>query len=133
MPKPKPDQVIRHEIVMSRPLQESFDGLVASMQFKAVADPAVKLMKDVTGTLTFLGLLAITGITGVSFAYKFGGQTDPIDIFNDWIAQRASALANKTGLRQTFDSAIGPDAPIRNPKASGPLEIFLAQLANNLT
>ena len=55
MPKPKPDQVIRHEIVLSRPLQETVDSLTATAQFKNVADPVVRLLNDVTGFATFLG------------------------------------------------------------------------------
>ncbi len=125
MPKPKPDQIIRHEIALSRPLQESLDGYVASAQFRNIADPAVRLMNDVTGTLTFLGLLATLGLTGVVFAYKYGGQTDPVDIFNDWVAQRASALSRKIGADQKLDAVTDP---LRNPTARGPLEIFFAQL-----
>lgn len=127
MPKPKPDQIIRHEIALSRPLQESLDGYVASAQFRNIADPAVKLMNDVTGTLTFLGLIASLGLTGVVFAYVYGGQTDPIDIFNDWVAQRAAALSRKTGADDKLDVI---SDPIKNPTAYGPLEIFFAQFFN---
>ena len=133
MPKPKPDQVIRHEIALSRPMQETLDSYVASAQFKNIADPTVKLLNDVTGTATVLSLLGTLGLTGVYFNYIYGGEDSVLDVFNNWVAQRASALAEKSGLNDVFGPVIGPDGAIRNPKASGPLEIFLAQLANTIT
>ena len=132
MPKPKPDQVIRHEIALSRPMQETLDSYVATAQFKNIADPTVKLLNDVTGTATVLSLLGTLGLTGVYFTYIYGGEDSVLDVFNNWVAQRASALAEKSGLNDVF-APIRPDGPIRNPKASGPLEIFLAQLANTIT
>jgi hypothetical protein len=76
MPKPKPDQVIRHEIVLSRPLQDTVDGLVGSMQFSNIATPAVDLMKDVSGMAVFLSLVASLGLTGVGFTLILTGQED---------------------------------------------------------
>jgi len=130
MPKPKPDQVIRHEIVLSRPLQDTVDGLTATTQFKNVADPVVALLNDVTGFATFLGLLASLGLTGIIFDYKYGQESDPLTVFNNWALQRANALATKVGVT---DSPQGIYDPIKNPSAGNPLEIFLAQLGNILT
>lgn len=130
MPKPKPDQIVRHEIALSRPLQESLDGYVASAQFKNIADPTVRLLNDVTGTATVLALLGTLGLTGVYFTYVYGGEDSTLDVFNNWVAQRASALSQKIGADEKLDAVTDP---IRNPTASNPFEIFLAQLANNLT
>ena len=76
MPKPKPDQVIRHEIVLSRPLQETVDGLVGSAQFRNIATPTVDLMKDVSGMAVFLSLVAALGLTGVGFNLVLSGQEE---------------------------------------------------------
>lgn len=128
MPKPKPDQVIRHEIVLSRPLQETVDGLTATTQFKNVADPVVRLLNDVTGFATFLGILASLGLTGVVFDYMYGGEEDALQVFNNWTLSRANAMADKIGVPEG-----GIYDPIQNPSAGNPLEIFFAQLANILT
>tara|TARA_R100001086_G_scaffold215455_1_gene131604 strand:- start:3606 stop:3986 length:381 start_codon:yes stop_codon:yes gene_type:complete len=76
MPKPKPDQVIRHEIVLSRPLQDTVDGLVGSAQFRNIATPTVDLMKDVSGMAVFLSLVAAVGFTGVAFNLVLSGQEE---------------------------------------------------------
>ena len=76
MPKPKPDQVIRHEIVLSRPLQETIDGLVGSTQFRNIATPTVDLMKDVSGMAVFLSLVAALGLTGIGFNLILSGQEE---------------------------------------------------------
>ena len=76
MPKPKPDQVIRHEIVLSRPLQETIDGLVGSAQFRNIATPTVDLMKDVSGMAVFLSLVAALGLTGIGFNLILSGQEE---------------------------------------------------------
>ena len=76
MPKPKPDQVIRHEIVLSRPLQETVDGLVGSAQFRNIATPTVDLIKDVSGMAVFLSLVAALGFTGVGFNLVLSGQEE---------------------------------------------------------
>ena len=126
MPKPKPDQIVRHEIALSRPLQETIDGYVASAQFRNVADPMVQLVNDDETLALMLGAMALLGITGVSFAFIVGGGT-ALDIFNDFVAQRASALSRKLGA----DEKLGAVSDrIKNPTASNPLEVFFAQLFN---
>ena len=129
MPKPKPDQIIRHEIALSRPLQDTIDGYVASAQFRNVADPMVQLVNDDETLALMLGALALLGITGVSFAFIYGGGT-AIDVFNDFVAQRASALSRKLEADKKLGAITDP---IRNPTASNPLEVFFAQLGNILT
>ena len=128
MPKPKPDKIIRHEIVLSRPLQDSVDGLIGSQQFKNFADPSVRLLNDVTGFATFLGIVSALGISGVVFDYVYGKENTPLDVFNNWALQRANALARGVGINDRSDLIPGQDA-----KASGPFEIMLAQIATIFT
>ena len=109
MPKPKPDQVIRHEIVLSRPLQDTVDGLVGSMQFSNIATPAVDLMKDVSGMAVFLSLVASLGLTGVGFTLILTGQEDTAEsVINAFLMQSKTARTAKglTAIGDTTTSAI---------------------------
>lgn len=72
MPKPKPDQIIRHEIALSRPMQEAFDQYVTAHSFTSFATPTVDLMKDVSGMAVFLSLVAYIGY---KFDFIFTGDT----------------------------------------------------------
>ena len=128
MPKPKPDQVVRHEVVLSRPLQETVDSLVSTVNFRNVADPTVRLLNDVTGMATFLGILASLGLTGIAFQYVADdNETSVINTINNWLLQRSIAIATKAGVPK---SEQGIYEPIVNPTATGPFEIFFAQFAN---
>ena len=116
MPKPKPDQVIRHEIVLSRPLQETIDGLVGSAQFRNIATPTVDLMKDVSGMAVFLSLVAALGLTGIGFNLILSGQEETaeevIQLFLNQskvarAAKGAEALGSAAGsLASGIDSGI---------------------------
>jgi hypothetical protein len=96
MPKPKPDQVIRHEIVLSRPLQETVDGLVGSAQFRNIATPTVDLMKDVSGMAVFLSLVAALGLTGIGFNLILSGQEETAEeVIQLFLNQSRVARANR--------------------------------------
>ncbi len=92
MPKPKPDKVIRHEIVLGRSEKDMLDSLVSSMSFRNVATPAVDLMNDVTGTITFLSLLAAVGLTGVSFTFLVSENLSIEGVIDTFVSQREQAL-----------------------------------------
>ena len=96
MPKPKPDQVIRHEIVLSRPLQETVDGLVGSAQFRNIATPTIDLMKDVSGMAVFLSLVAALGLTGIGFNLILSGQEETAEeVIQLFLNQSKVARAGK--------------------------------------
>jgi hypothetical protein len=96
MPKPKPDQVIRHEIVLSRPLQETVDGLVGSAQFRNIATPTIDLMKDVSGMAVFLSLVAALGLTGIGFNLILSGQEETAEeVIQLFLNQSKIARAGK--------------------------------------
>jgi len=88
MPKPKPDQVIRHEIALSRPMQESVDQYVVAHSFQAVATPIVDLMKDISGMIVFLSVVATIGY---NFEFISTGATTMDDVLTDFRSQRAAA------------------------------------------
>ena len=80
MPKPKPDQVIRHEIALSRPMQESVDQFVVAHSFQSISTPIVDLMKDVSGMIVLLSVVAAIG-------YKFDFISTGADTMEDVITQ----------------------------------------------
>ena len=95
MPKPKPDQVIRHEIVLSRPLQDTVDGLVGSKQFNNIATPIITAINDDSTLKLILASIATLGLAGVAFKYLPPALTDASEIYNDFVNQRLSAMTLK--------------------------------------
>jgi len=63
MPKPKPDQIIRHELALNRPTQELLSDAVVAYQINKVATPLVSLLSDASAMLIIAGLLEAYGIT----------------------------------------------------------------------
>jgi len=57
MPKPKPDQTIRHEIVLSRPDRELLSDVVVAYQINKVATPMVSLLSDASAMAIIIGVL----------------------------------------------------------------------------
>ena len=85
MPKPKPDQVIRHEIVLGRSERELIsDGLLA-YQVNRISTPLVALISDVSAMSLILGGLA----TYYGFKFDLGTRAyeSGLDIYNDWLIQ----------------------------------------------
>ena len=51
MPKPKPTQVIRHEIILGRREFEMIETLSAAISINKVSEPIVEILKDGTALL----------------------------------------------------------------------------------
>jgi len=84
MPKAKPDQVVVHRIELQDTERDLLSGLTTAISFRQIADPIVKLLNDVTGTVTLLAILGASGIlAGISFTYIFDPDAikDPIEQF----------------------------------------------------
>lgn len=62
MPKPKPDEVVRHEIVLGRTEREMFETIVAGITFNRVATPTVALLSDVSALSALILILEATGV-----------------------------------------------------------------------
>jgi hypothetical protein len=96
MPKAKPDQVIVHRIEFQQAERDMLTGLTAALSFNKVADPVVKLLNDVTGTITVLTLLALSGLmAGVTWVFIFDpfGLKGPLEQFADqWGDEKQNAL-----------------------------------------
>jgi len=74
MPKPKPDQVVRHELVLGRAEREQLDTLIGGMTVRNVGTPAVALLSDVSALLALAALLEALGLIDLAgLAKKAGG------------------------------------------------------------
>lgn len=74
MPKPAPDQVIRHEIVLGRSEKEALDAFVAGNTVNAYAKTAVSLLGDAAAISALIAVLEWTGIIDLTgLAKKLGG------------------------------------------------------------
>lgn len=85
MPKRKPDQVIRHEIVFGRSERELIsDGLLA-YQVNRISTPLVALISDVSAMSLILGGLAT--YYGFKFDVIPNAYDSGLDLYNDFIVQ----------------------------------------------
>jgi len=69
MPRPKPDKIVRHQIVFGEADRKILEGYKDAYVLSNMSANFVKLINDVTGTATLLALIAATGILGVSFVF----------------------------------------------------------------
>ena len=63
MPKPKPDQIVRHELVLGRADRELIGGAVAAYQINNISEPVVEILKDASALLAIAALLEALGFT----------------------------------------------------------------------
>jgi len=85
MPKPKPDQVIRHEIVLGRSERELISDGIAAYQFNRITTPLVALFSDASAMGLILGGLAT--YYGFKFDIIPNAYDNALDIYNDWKIQ----------------------------------------------
>ncbi len=79
MPKPKPDQVIRHEIVLGSVERDALKDMRTAYAFNRVATPTVNLLNDGSGLYFVLTLVELFGtdipwlptIADIPDAYKW--------------------------------------------------------------
>ena len=85
MPKPKPDQVIRHEIVFGRSERDLIEGALVAYQVNRIATPAVALLSDVSAMSIVLTALG----SYLGFKYNIGtlAINSTQDLINDFQAQ----------------------------------------------
>jgi len=98
MPKPKPDQVVRHEIVLGRSERELIsDGLLA-YQINKISTPLVALLSDASAMGLILGGIA----TYYGFKFDIGTRTyeSGLELYNDWKIQYDGWKETATEFRQ---------------------------------
>jgi hypothetical protein len=74
MPRPKPDKIIRHQIVFGEADRKILQSYNASSMLSNMTGNLVKLLNDVTGTATVLAILAATGILGAKFVFNVSSK-----------------------------------------------------------
>ncbi len=89
MPKPKPDEVIRHEVVLGRVERDLVETATMAYTVNRVATPLVALLSDVSAMTIILSLVA----TYLGFKYEvpqlIGGEM--AEILADFDAQHQAA------------------------------------------
>ena len=90
MPKPKPDQVIRHEIVLGRSERDLLDSALIAYGFNRVATPTVALLSDVSA-MTFIFSI-VGGYFGIKYVVS-PGLTEVGEIYDDFRNQLDAARA----------------------------------------
>ena len=113
MPRPKPDKIIRHQIVFGEADRKILDSYKDAYLLSNITSNFVKLINDVTGTATFLALLAASGILGVTFAFSAtsvalaSGGTSVFDEFYTQLkGERDKAGADKVRRQTEFVAKI---------------------------
>ena len=126
MPKPKPDQVIRHEIVLGRSERELVEGALVAYQVNRIATPTVALLSDVSAMSIVLTALG----TYLGFKYSIGSLAIDTtqDLINDFQNQyEAYKLTPEYQTAQTI--GVGAAAGVASQLPGGlPLSLLIRQL-----
>ena len=104
MPRPKPDKIVRHQIVFGEADRKILSAAVDSYNFNTIMGNVTKVLNDVTGTITFLTLLAASGALGLVFVFNvsplhLAAGNFPA-IFHSFMMQYNTAYAEKMEERQ---------------------------------
>ena len=97
IPKPKPDQVVRHEIVLGRSERELIsDGLLA-YQINRISTPLVALLSDASAMGLIFGGIA----TYYGFKFDVGTRVydSSLDLYNDFKSQYDGFKETVTDIR----------------------------------
>jgi len=126
MPKPKPDQVIRHEIVLGRSERELIEGALVAYQVNRIATPTVALLSDVSAMSIVLTALG----TYLGFKYSIGSLAIDTtqDLINDFQNQyEAYKQTPEYQQAQTIGAAAAAGAVSQLPGGL-PLSALIRQL-----
>ncbi len=125
MPKPKPDQVIRHEIVFGRSERELIEGALVAYQVNRIATPTVALLSDVSAMSIVLTALA----TYLGFEYNLDALaiTETQALINDWQKQY-TAYKESPAYQAAQAAAQVPFLPIGGIGEGSPIQQLLGQL-----
>ena len=134
MPKPKPDQVIRHEIVLGRSERELIEGALVAYQVNKIATPAVALISDESAMKLIFAVLA----TYLGFTYILPHTLNEIgDIYADWKGQYDAAkeaglinVISEINIAEAtsdvlIDSVTGLPLPVSTPVSRAGLAVLL--------
>jgi|19_taG_2_1085344.scaffolds.fasta_scaffold143493_2 hypothetical protein len=132
MPKPKPDQVIRHEIVLGRSERELIDSALVAYQVNKISTPLVALISDVSA-MTFI-FSVIGGYLGIKYVAA-PGLTEVGEIYQDFKNQYDAAKDagftidyGEVTSDVIIDSVTGIPLPGSTPASRSALAAFLDSL-----
>ena len=138
MPRPKPDKIIRHQIVFGEADRKILEGFKDSYLLSNLSANFVKLINDVTGTATFLALIAATGVLGVSFVFSASavalasGGSSVFDEFYDALSvargTQAEQQAAKNEARVKSKVAAEAVGDILDPFPGNPIAGIIARI-----
>ena len=127
MPRPKPDEIIRHQIVFGEADRKILASAVDSYNLNTILGNITKVLNDVTGTITLLTLLGATGVLGLVFAFNVNpvhlatGNVPAIIMsfnqqWNDASDQKKEedGLSREERMQKIIDNPIGAAAGISN-------------------
>ena len=115
MPKPKPDQIIRHEIVFGRSERELIETATTAYTFNRISNPLVALISDVSAVTLILSLIA----TYYGFKWDIGTKVfdsaaeayeDFIPYYDSYLELAAPIGTGRGGLRVLLDALL-PGSP----------------------
>ena len=97
MPKPKPDNIIRHELVLGRSERELLDTLVtANAATKVIVQPLVSLLSDPQALLALFAILEGLGITDfIPDDWLIILEEGASETFDDWKNGVLAAIGDK--------------------------------------
>ena len=104
MPRPKPDKIVRHQIVFGEADRKILSAAVDSYNFNTIMGNITKVLNDVTGTITLLTLLAASGALGLVFVFNVSplhlASGNFPAIYHEFMMQYNAAYAEKIEKRQ---------------------------------
>ena len=128
MPIPKPDQIIRHQLVLGRTERELLEGISAAYATNRIMTPLVSLLSDVSAMTTLFVMLEAAGIIDVIpneiMVALEGGLYDSYEAFQEaWLAAENAKREAENVIRVA--NGLAPLAILTMPLAT-PLKIPLA-------
>lgn len=131
MPKPKPDQVIRHEIVLGRSERELIESGLVAYQMNKISTPLVALISDVSAMSFIFSIIG--GYLGIKYVAA-PGLSEVGEIYQDFKNQYdAAKAAGKIDAEEVIsdviiDSVTGLPLPGSTPYSRSALAAFLDSL-----
>lgn len=98
MPKPKPDNIVRHEIVLGRSERQLIEDGLLAYQINRISTPLVALLSDASAMGLILG--GIATYYGFKFEIPQQGYNSVLELYNDFRTQYDAFKETVTDVRQ---------------------------------
>ena len=98
MPKPKPDNIVRHEIVLGRSERQLIEDGLLAYQINRISTPLVALLSDASAMGLILG--GIATYYGFKFEIPQQGYDSALELYNDFRTQYDAVKETVTDVRE---------------------------------